>query len=103
VNKNLPVAKAHLLVTLTSHMIQGFMRGAVIEENGICVFAFPIAERVGLENSPHFCRRAHHDSNLLSGVLKQPRLKLGLHLRRRGLGFENHIAARNVGLDTGES
>src|SRR5258708_10818242 len=80
VNKNLPVAKAHLLMTLTSHMIQGVTWGAVIEENGIRVFAFRIREGVGLENSPHFCRRAHHDSNGLSGVLKQPRLKLGLHL-----------------------
>src|SRR5260370_20684662 len=85
VNKNLPVAKAHLLMTLTNHTIQGVTWGAVIEENGIRVFAFPITERVGLENSPHFRRRAHHDSNGLSGVLNETRLKLGGRLRRKGL------------------
>src|SRR5258708_21942054 len=78
VNKNLPVAKALLLMTLASHMIQGVTWGAVIEENGIRGFAFRIRAGVGLEDSPHFCPRAHHDSNRPSGVLKQPRLTLRL-------------------------
>src|SRR5258708_34374065 len=52
VNKNLPVAKAHLLMTLTSHMIQGVTWGAVVEEMAILDFAYRFWKGVALRNSP---------------------------------------------------
>src|SRR5260370_33824935 len=57
VYKNLPIAKAHLLIALTNHMIQGVMWGTVIEENRLRVFCVPIAEGVGIVNSRNFLRR----------------------------------------------
>src|SRR5262249_39670021 len=102
-NEYLPLTKVHFFSVLSNRVEQGVRRGALIEKNCVGVFRLGIGEGISVKNGLHLRSRAHKDTYRLAGIRAQTSFKFSLHLRRRGFGLKDHIAARDVGLDARKS